>query len=734
MHRHFLHVLCLLVTASTACSTPTPPFVEPPPSEVSPVLPPALEAERARLLEEIAALDSLTTDELLADRAVPYETLGYDPTAATNLDSIQSSSLALRGAELERLATDGFVVADRVGFPTFAYGYETIYGHDLPVFISADSVLEAVHRSYDDILRDVEGGQIVPELTALLGGMKAALAGEAGRALPEDVRAHVDLYLAVALGLLEGGWASCVAGCNEGDANQLIGMARAHEGSSTIALFGSGRTVDFSQFTPRGHYADDGVLSRYFAAMMWLGRIDFRLIETQRDHIRLFRRRQLEAAIALRSLLDETRLSQFDGIDAVITAFVGEHDYMRLREIDQLMADLGISDLHGLDAFSDEELARAIIDGGYGARRIASHIMINGLGQGTMPLSSSFALFGQRYVVDSHVLSNVVYDRVGGGSVRRMMPSPADVLYAALGNDQAAALLEDELRAHPYAPDLEAMRLLVDAHEEDYWKQDLYTSWLGALRTLSPRAAGLDPDLPSVARTEPWGRRLAVTQLASWAELRHNTVLYVAQSFTGGIACEFPDGYVEPYPEFFDGIAELGRRGAEATALIDASAPAHGYFVRLEEIATMLGDMARHQRTGMPYTESQLAFLNRAVRITAVCGAPESVEGWYGDLHYSTTHGAEWDPTITDVHTQPTDAGGVEVGRVLHVATGRPRLAIFTFETCSGPRAYAGVVSSYFERVTEGYERLTDEAWAQEIDRDGHPAEPAYLGGIAVRR
>ena len=44
------------------------------------------------------------------------------------------------------------------------------------------------------------------------------------------------------------------------------------------------RKIDFSQFTPRGHYnkeiyTRDGVitLENYFKAMMWLGRIDFLL-------------------------------------------------------------------------------------------------------------------------------------------------------------------------------------------------------------------------------------------------------------------------------------------------------------------------------------------------------------------------------------------------------------------------------------------------------------------------
>jgi hypothetical protein len=312
------------------------------------------------------------------------------------------------------------------------------------------------------------------------------------------------------------------------------------------------------------------------------------------------------------------------------------------------------------------------------------------------------------------------------------MPSPADVLYAALGNDQAASFLEDDLRAHRFAPDLEAMRLLVDAHGEAYWKQDIYTTWLGALRTLSPSADGLDPELPSVARTEPWGRRLATTQLASWAELRRDTILYAKQSYTSDIACEFPDGYVEPYPEFFDAIAELARRGAAAMSTIAVGSRAHEYFVRLEGVANTLGDMARHQRSGAPFDAEQLAFLNRAVIVQELCGAPPYIDGWYADLHFNPHRPAEWDPTIADVHTQPADESGVRVGRVLHVATGAPRQAVFTFETCSGPRAYVGLVSSYYEKITENFTRLTDQEWSAEIGVEGYPPEPEYLGGVAT--
>ena len=69
-------------------------------------------------------------------------------------------------------------------------------------------------------------------------------------------------------------------------------------------------------------------------------------------------------------------------------------------------------------------------------------------------------------------------------------------------------------------------------------------------------------------KTEPWARRMLNTQLASWAELRHDTLLYAKQSYTGFPVCEFPDAYVDPYPEAWAGIVRLARLGQTiATAL-----------------------------------------------------------------------------------------------------------------------------------------------------------------------
>jgi hypothetical protein len=705
---------------------------------VAPPVPEETQTEFDQTVQALEALKGLSAEDFQSRHRLEHAALTYDPRSAAQLDLIQGSALALTEPELEQLGQNGFVISRDHEFPTFAYGYETIYGADLPVYISADSVLEALHRSYDDILKAIELASLIPNLGSLLDGMRANLAGAS--ALSSSARGDADFYLAVAKSLLSGSVASPVAGADAGLIRTFFDGATAATGMQEITIFGVHRKIDFSQFTPRGHYTDSEELGRYFRAMMWLGRIDFRLVETQEDHSQVFHRRQFEAMVALESLLGPGEQPRFDRIDATIEAFVGESDYMTVPQVDALLADVGATGLADLDAVEDATLANAILAGGYGTQRISSHIMINGLGTGTMPLSSSFAFFGQRYVVDSHVFSNVVFDRVQDGAVKRMMPDPLDVAFAALGNDQAAPLLASELTIYPYAAELESMRVLVDAHGSEFWEANLYNRWLGSLRALSTvTGAVTDPGtagLPVVTGTEAWGRRILNTQLASWAELRHDTILYAKQSYTGGIACEFPDAYVDPYPEFYRAIVAFAEQGTSVSAVAleglapELSATITDYFAHLAEVSTTLAGMADNQRQGTPFSSEQMAFINDAVVLQVEgCGWPTRTLGWYGRLYFDNYAATEGDPTIADVHTQPTDEGGALVGRVLHVGTGHPRLMVVTADTCNGPHAYAGLASSYYEKITENFERLTDEAWQSSL-REAPPVDVEWMQSV----
>jgi hypothetical protein len=125
----------------------------------------------------------------------------------------------------------------------------------------------------------------------------------------------------------------------------------------------------------------------------------------------------------------------------------------------------------------------------------------------------------------------------------------------------------------------------------------------------------------------------------------------------------------------------------------------------------------------------QMDFINQAVTLQNICGGAVA-NGWYPKLVFGDS--TKFHPTIADVHTQLTDEAGNVVGRVLHVGTGYPRLMVITREACSGPRAYAGLVFSYYENVTENFERLTDDKWATEFNTTS-PADVPWMTDLLGR-
>jgi hypothetical protein len=693
------------------------------------------------LREALAQAAASDGTALKGTHAPPLDAeLGYDPASASGLELIQNSLIALSDAELRRLGENGLAISKTREFPTFPYGYKTIYSEDLPVYVSADSVLFAVHRSFDEILKQVEFTYLIPELREMLGEMRARLQVAE---YPEPLQGELDVYLTLAESLLT---RKVLAPASSGDAEaiaDLYDLAVAGEGHRIVTWLGIQRDEDFSQFRPRGHYTDEPILEQYFRTMILLGRADLRLIETQGNGEQVFHRSQFDAAVALDELMSPRARERWQRIDRVIGLLSAERDSMSPADMASLLAELGVKDFVSARGLDDTTIAAAISGGDWGAQRIASRIIYKEPGvKETLPLDRSFALFGQRYTVDSHVFVNTTYDRVED----RLMPDPLDVAFAALGNDAALEPLSNELTNASYAAGLARTRVLVDAHEADYWESSIQTSWLSALRALSPTAESLAAQ-PSVFRTRAAQNRILNTQLASWAELRHGTILYTKQSYTGGNACEFPDAYVDPYPEFYARLGRLAGQISEIADEIDASTD-DSLAPRLTDWAdnfqaamAKLERMAENQKTGTPHDAELMDFVNDAVSWTLEhqgCDAsappvPVGLKGWYLRLFFDQSQSLEQDPTIADVHTQPTDEAGNDVGRVLHVGTGLARLLVITVETCNGPRAYAGLASSYGQTVEENWKRMDDPTWAERIAKGPFP-DPAWMKDVLAEQ
>jgi hypothetical protein len=153
--------------------------------------------------------------------------------------------------------------------------------------------------------------------------------------------------------------------------------------------------------------------------------------------------------------------------------------------------------------------------------------------------ASAVMLMGQRFVIDSYITSQVVFDRIiyNGRKIKRMLPNTLDVL-GGLGNNAAIRLLKDELNGYHYGTNLAAARYLIEAYDTSFWNANLFHRWVNSLRKINPPE---DRDsLPQFMQTAAFWQQKLNTQLGSWTQLRHDNILYAKQSYTSGWVCSFP--------------------------------------------------------------------------------------------------------------------------------------------------------------------------------------------------
>jgi len=658
----------------------------------------------------------------------------------------------LSNDEISLLNKNHLVVSERMNFNTFGHALHDIYIKDLPVFLTTDAVLHALHMSYDRILMDLEISILEPKLKDIVNKLYKAypslLAKYETNTDLQDALGDVDLYTTIALSLAEEMKFHTQSGYT-GNFDE-IWQAIEKEKKTVMPLFSERkRNLDFSQFTVRGHYSREfwdnsgrRTLGAYFKAMMWLGRIEFMLTPPPENPWELPWQwweinRMDQGALLLNELIDMAGVRQdMDEMDSIIKFMVGESDNLTPNEIADAVKEHNITVTGLTDSLSWAALQNVLKSKAeYGQRILSNILLMDPYSPEPGELPVSFRLMGQRFIIDSYAFSNLVFDRIvyNGKKVWRPLPDPLDAMFV-LGNDNALPLLEQELEQYKYSAQLASLRYLVDSYDPEFWDLSLYNVWLNALRQLNP-----DTDLsdyPLFMRTTAWQQLKLNTQLASWAQLRHDNLLYAKQSYTGGTGCSYPHSYIEPYPEFYHQIAAFAEKADNFFSQYEANSwymqSIQNYFPRLKKVAGKLETIAQKELDGTVLNNEEIEYLKKMLFVDGGSGAPP-FSGWYADMFYIREDAAEGDFVIADVHTQPTEENGADVGRVLHVAVGKIHLGVFITNSPSNnhqPTAFVGPVMSYYEKITENYDRMTDERWTELVEKDNVPARPDWVNMV----
>jgi hypothetical protein len=640
-------------------------------------------------------------------------------TTAAYFDSI-SKYYPLTPDEKTLLGKHGFVVTERIRPASFGSAFLDIYQYDLPVFVSTDAILHALHMSYDAILVDVEKTKLIPKLDFLLSTLHNQLPVLSARYSAEPrlkrMLLDLDIYLTIPR-ILRGSITQPYFSENAAAVQSLL-QAVNNLRPLNVKLFSeTPRMIDFSQFTPRGHYTQSEELTAYFKAMIWLGRTEIYLIPPKSiDPPPSFA--DMQRQIILAALLDEAAVEGnayplLNEIEAIIKFFVGDQDNTTLPNIRTLITEGNISSpLVLLDSircvsFQDSLAVKAFV-----FQRINSQILMSDAGNpDQIRPAAALMLLGQRFVIDSYVTGNVVFDKIiyQEKKVLRMLPSSMDILFA-IGNDAAAQILIPELEEYHYASNLSGLRYLIDSYEPQFWESTLYNGWLSSIRALNPprdRSA-----LPPFMQTAAWWQEKMNTQLASWAQLRHDNLLYAKQSYTGGTVCSFPESYVEPIPQFYKAVKRFAETAESRFKQPDFdNTKIVNYFSFMKSVADTLGTIAEKELNGIALTTIEKNFLHAMFFTQPICGI--QYDGWYFKLFYTREEGMlKKDLVVADVHTAPTDAAGNFVGWVMHGGTGPLNMAVIVTDLPGGgSTAFIGPVLSYYEHISENFKRLTDDEW-----------------------
>lgn len=665
--------------------------------------------------------DYLPTEFTLPATFTGGYTLPVDLTQVDNMDDVDLST-----TQLDLLSANGFVV-QKPSYPTeqlyteFYKGYERMRYGDTPVFITTDAVFHVYHLVFDKMLRDLERTFFIPTLVELTSTMIAASAEQynqlKGSALEEAALRNV-AFFAVAGKLLETGDPILAEAQVLVDAElALISAANAMVPSPLWYSADQPRDLvlieDYTQYIPRGHYTRSQELERYFRAMMWFGRMTYRLkipLETQRA---LLTTQAIRGAISPQG---NSALSLWQNIYDPTAFIVGKADDLGIYEF------AAVSDaVFGVEPdpllFTDEKLFEAFLT----AARLLPPPQVNSMWvwiwQDQDDVTQGFRFMGQRFTLDQYVFGQMMWRNVGTLAEPRDLPKALD-FFASQGSELALGLLK-EMNEDKYLNfDTQMVKVTQEVSQLgiDSWTQNLYWSWLYALQ---PIFSAKGASYPAFMQTDAWARKDLQTAVSSWTELKHDTILYAKQVMAemgGGPGDPPPHGYVEPNPEAFArllSLAQMTYTGLQSRSILDQTTQSN--LSNLIDELEFLLQISQKELSAETISDDdywRIKYFGGWLEAMTTAAADPDEEGGYAQRLED-----QKSPVVADVAT------GVD--RVLEEGVGYPSF-IYVVLPDEPYRVGVGMVYTYYEFIVSPQERMTDEAWRSLLESGQAPAQPDW--------
>ena len=616
----------------------------------------------------------------------------------------------------QQLAQNGFAIVP-AGNEQLFHIYEKNDYNQFPSFVTTDLYLQLYHLYIDCMLRELEEHKLDSLIIDLTHDMFINMHAQAMKGETELVRRlsfHNAVYFSIAYELLTGK----PIGHPEEQEMAKPEIERVMKAENDFSNFiGEYEKIEFpySLFRPRGHYTRSEKLQRYFRGMMWLQSVPFGLDTPEQV--------QLAAVMADELNRHEPVQRTYQRVNQLITYLMGQPDNLAMPQVQEELKKMGKPLYELLESKQDmERLTKNLNDIAEKQTRIRpkyEHTSHN-----------KVCLMPQRYQPDAEVLQEMVdYD---SKPTKRATPKGLDV-FAAMGVSAAEQVLMDEKQEwKDFGTQLKKMKQRMT---EIDWQETIATQWLNTLTVLNTSK----PDgQPYFMATPEWELKDLNATLSSWAELKHDAILYAKQPMGaecggGGPPDPVVKGYVEPNTGFWkkaiellDNTAKLLREQGMMTPKIAQATERIG-----EELHVLLRvsekELAGQEPTDEEYDQLKcVGAMFENISLDLIREPDQYLMGW------DDVQGADRKVAlVADVYTANADNNPEK--SILYEAVGNADEIYVIVEIGGCLYLTRGAVLSYREFIQpSNLPRLTDEEWQQQLEKNPRKGVPEWMNRIIV--
>lgn len=473
------------------------------------------------------------------------------------------------------------------------------------------------------------------------------------------------------------------------------------EAPSTSAI--TEDNVDYSMFKVRGHYTESEELKKYFKVMTCFSQFGLKL---QSDDL------PVENNVIQTMLVGEIFSSNQEL----------QKKYKDLNSFVEFMVDGG-EDIDAIKAgkiYSDLNISIADIGKEENIKK-AYDILLSEKPPTIRPYEGiNFAFFPQKAILDNIFAQNLL--DISQNS-KRPVYSGKDIA-ATFGNEYA----EELVKADPYNKIWEEFperfekgkKIAKEITSNDYAKSMARLQIFAINGFNEMKKDGF----PTFMKSEGWKAKELNTYLASWAQLKHDTLLYAKQAGAecGGFEAEQPVGYVEPSIEVYSRLNFAIKILKDKISTMNIlSERQMGAIDKLEGFNDFLIACSKKELAGEDLSQEDID------RINLIGGEVEDI---YLDIY-------EVDPddyesyfaldekdrvTVADLMRTPLNQANVPADKILEVGSGFPRTIYVVYNVNGELRIGCGAVMTYYEFLSD--ERLDDDQFSKMISPFDENIEP----------